>query len=378
MLTALLVIAVFWLAYSNGANDNFKGVATLYGCGAASYRTALIWTTGATVAGSLVSIILAGALAESFSGKGLLPDDVVTGAPVLLAVGSAAAITILLATVLGMPTSTTHALIGALMGISLLVSGAGVAMGSLRGGFFQPLLISPLLAIAGAAILYTILHRVRLASGVARDTCLCIGSEVKPVSLTRDGAATVAIPADGGPTITLGPSQRCVDRYGGRLIGVSAQTAVDSAHYLSAASVSFARAVNDTPKIAALLLAGGAAGAAGVPWQLALVAAAMAAGGLLSSRRIAETMSHRITGLNPGQGLTGNLVTAGLVLGASSLGAPVSTTHVSVGSLFGIGAVSGQARWGTIARILLTWVTTLPMGAVLGAAIYFSLTALGA
>lgn len=87
-------------------------------------------------------------------------------------------------------------------------------------------------------------------------------------------------------------------------------------------------------------------------------------------------MSRKITDLNPGQGLTANLATAGLVLGASRLGLPVSTTHVSCGTIFGIGMVSRSARWRTIGQILLTWVTTLPLGFLLGAGIYLLLSAI--
>jgi len=147
-------------------------------------------------------------------------------------------------------------------------------------------------------------------------------------------------------------------------------------HKLSGMAVCFARSVNDTPKIAALLLATGASGALAVYWKLGLVALAMALGGVLSSRRVAETMSKRITDLNAGQGLTGSLMTAFLVLVASRLGVPVSTTHVSCGSIFGIAMVSRQARWRTIGQILLTWVTTLPVGAALGASTFCLLSSL--
>lgn len=114
----------------------------------------------------------------------------------------------------------------------------------------------------------------------------------------------------------------------------------------------------------------GAAGAQRPAFTLVLVALAMAVGGWLQSRRVAETMSRDITDLNPGQGLTANLVTAFLVLGASRFGLPVSTTHVSCGSIFGIGAVRGDGRWSTIAKIFTTWVTTLPLAALLGALAY--------
>lgn len=71
--------------------------------------------------------------------------------------------------------------------------------------------------------------------------------------------------------------------------------------------------------------------------------------------------------MNPGQGLTANLITSALVLAASPLGLPLSTTHVSVGALFGIGAVTKQAKWKTVAGIFAAWLVTLPVAALLGA-----------
>ena len=106
---------------------------------------------------------------------------------------------------------------------------------------------------------------------------------------------------------------------------------------------------------------------------LASVALAMAIGGILNARRVAETMSRKITRMNPGQGFTANLVTAFLMTSASRLGLPVSTTHVSVGSLFGIGVVNRTAGAKTVLAILVAWATTLPTGAVLAAATYYLL-----
>ncbi len=106
---------------------------------------------------------------------------------------------------------------------------------------------------------------------------------------------------------------------------------------------------------------------------LALVAVAMAVGGLLNARKVTDTISHRITTMTPGQGLAGNLVTAALVTVASRIGLPVSTTHVSVGALFGIGLSNGSARWKVVRTILLAWATTLPLGALLAALAYWML-----
>ena len=69
----LLIVAALFIAFSNGANDNFKGFATVWGANALSYRQALVFATAATVAGSISSLILAEELVQHFSGKGLVP-----------------------------------------------------------------------------------------------------------------------------------------------------------------------------------------------------------------------------------------------------------------------------------------------------------------
>src|SRR5688572_24641975 len=107
-LAALILFATCFLAYSNGANDNFKGVATLFGSATTSYRLALRWATLTTFAGSVAAIVLAEGLVQRFSGKGLVPDALTTSPAFLAAVALGAATTIMLATLLGFPISTTH------------------------------------------------------------------------------------------------------------------------------------------------------------------------------------------------------------------------------------------------------------------------------
>ncbi|MGB4781456.1 anion permease, partial [Candidatus Methylomirabilis sp.] len=159
----------------------------------------------------------------------------------------------------------------------------------------------------------------------------------------------------------------CVQRYTGTTLGVSVQTVLDGVHYLSAGAVSFARGLNDTPKIVALSMA---AGGLDLTRGVYLVALFMALGGLLHAQRVAETMSKRITAIDPDQGFVANLVTSVLVIVASRWGLPVSTTHVSCGALFGIGAANGKAHWGVVRNIVLAWVVTLPVAALLAAGIY--------
>lgn len=145
------------------------------------------------------------------------------------------------------------------------------------------------------------------------------------------------------------------------LFGVSAHTLFDACHYLSAGAVSFARGLNDTPKIVALALS---LTPVGLNWGVVMVAMVMALGGLLEARKVAETVSQRITAMDHGEGLAANLVTSFLVIVASKWGLPVSTTHVSCGALFGIGMVNRQAQWRVIRTILLAWILTLPFAAI--------------
>ena len=86
-----------------------------------------------------------------------------------------------------------------------------------------------------------------------------------------------------------------------------------------------------------------------------------------------KLLNRRITDLNTGQGLAANITTAGLVLFASNLGVPVSRTHVSCGSIFGIGVASRQCRWRTVSGILATWITTLPAAAIFSGLLYLLL-----
>ena len=362
----LLAAAAFALAYANGANDTFKGVATLYGSRTLGYRPALWWATGATLAGCLAALALSGGLLMAFSGTGLVPEALIHQPAFLAAVAAGAAATILLATRAGWPVSTTHALIGALVGAGLAAAG-GVRLAQLGRSFVMPLAVSPVLSLAVTAALYPALRALRLGLGVERRMCLCVeGGAVEPVQLRSGGTAVLA---GSGLTLTVAQLEQCAERYAGRVFGVDAQWILDRLHVASAGAVSFARGANDAPKIAALLLAAGGLGLNGSASLLA-VGAAMAAGGLLNARRVALTMSHRITAMNHGQGFTANLVTAFLVLCASRWGLPVSTTHVSCGSLFGLGASTGRAQWPTVRSILLSWVLTLPCAALSAAGVY--------
>lgn len=367
---AIILLATLCLAYANGANDNFKGVATLFGSGTTNYRRALTWATVTTLLGSLTAVFLAGTLLKSFSGKGLVDTELAATADYGAAVALGAGLTVLIATRLGMPISTTHSLVGALVGAGW-IAGSAIHLGKLGGGFFVPLLVSPFLALFVTVLMYPVLTFARRRWGITSETCLCVGNET--VEVVATSCNSVALERAEELSIRLGDVVTCQSRYQGKMLGVDAGTVLDRLHFLSAGMVSFARGLNDTPKIAALLLLAPALGGFS---STALVGVVIAVGGLVSARRVAETMSQKITSMNHGQGFTANFITGLIVIGASRLGLPVSTTHVSCGSLFGIGTITRQAHWSVIGKILGAWLITLPMGATLGAVCYWCVRAL--
>ncbi len=124
MISLLLFVMVVFLGYANGANDNFKGVASIYGSKTASYRVSLIWATATTALGSAFSFILANGLLQQFSGKGIVPDNLSGSEHFLLAVAIGAGSTVGIATLVGFPISTTHVSVGSLFGVGLVTGQA--------------------------------------------------------------------------------------------------------------------------------------------------------------------------------------------------------------------------------------------------------------
>lgn len=313
LLIALFIVTLF-LAYSNGANDNFKGVATLFGSQTTNYKTAIWLATVTTFAGSVASVFLAGTLIKNFSGKGLVPDAIANAADFHLAVAIAASLTVIIATLTGFPISTTHGLTGALVGAGLVAIGTKVNFAALGNSFVLPLLLSPIIAIPLGGLIYSLFNYFS-----------------RTFNWTKN------------------------------------QKIIDVCHFISAGVVSFARGLNDTPKIVSLILI---IQAFSIQGGMLAIAVAMALGGLLNARKVAETMSKKLTSMNHTQGLSANIVTGVMVIAASNFGLPVSTTHVSVGSIFGVGVVSKTANVRVFYQIVLSWILTLPTAAIISGIAY--------
>jgi len=359
-MTLALFITVLLLAATNGSNDNFKGVATLYGSRTVGYWTSLGWASVTTLAGSLGSVYLAQALLKAFTGAGLVPADIAAQTGFAMAVAGGAGLTVALASWRGLPISTTHALVGAMSGAGLVAAGMDVHFGSLGKTFLLPLLASPLIAMIPAFIVAPLLRRLVARAERKQIDCLCVEQTaiVTPEGvMMRDTAM-----------LRTGSVAECSDSGARPLARISNSRVVDTLHFLFAGAVGFARGLNDTPKIAALLLP---IVVLDSHTAVLAVAIAMLLGGLLGARRVARTMSDKITDLDLGAGLAASLTTALLVSTASFNGLPVSTTHVSVGALAGAGA-SGKrgVNRKMVGTIAMSWVVTLPIGALFGAMLY--------
>lgn len=345
----ILLLLVLVLAAGNGANDVSKGVATLIGSGATQARRAILWGTLCTVAGGLSAIAWGSALAGSF-GSGFTAPGFRIDLTFLTATLAGASLWLLIATRTGLPVSTTHALLGGLVGAVLASTGAeGLHAAAVANKALLPLLLSPVIAIALCGGVLLVARYVTTRIPPWRDGCCP----------REDWLLNPFVCANGNSPAPPRWQQRCWTTL----------------HWLSSGTTSFARGLNDTPKIAAFLLLaaaitpGSALALLGTHWLIVLVVAAMGAGSLWGGYRVLQVLAHRITPMNPATGLVANAGTSLLVLFATPLGLPVSTTHVSAGALIGI-------RWANRTRpaesdalrgILLAWLATLPASALLAA-----------
>lgn len=370
MILIFLFLAACFLAYTNGANDNFKGVPTLFGSKTTNYKKAITWATVTTIAGSIAAIFLASTLVKNFSGKGLVPDSLIQSPEFAISIALGAALTVFIATKIGMPISTTHSLVGALFGSGVVAVGTAFNFAKLGNAFLMPLIVSPLMAAILSLIAYTIFRKLRVALNVTKETCVYIGDEYVPTIKNTNTNQFLSIEATSQKVVRVMDEEACIERYKGDFIGLNAQKMLDFAHFISAGIVSFARGLNDTPKIVGLLIV---INALEIKWGMVAVAIAMATGGLLNAKKVGEMISKKITPMNSGQGFTANLITGLLVTTASVHGLPVSTTHVSVGSIFGIGTVTKKANLKVVRNILLSWLLTLPIAAICSAFIYWLL-----
>ncbi len=368
-----LLALILALAFANGTNDVSKAIATLVGSGVTNYPTAIRWGTVWTIAGAGLSALVATAMVKTFS-TGLVQPDLTIPPALALAVLSGAMAWVLLASRTGLPVSTTHALTGAIIGAGVMAFGQeGLMWPALAKKIALPLLLSPLLAFTVAIIVHPL---IRALGDRWEGECLCVMPTARAlVTIDAHGMTrTLFQTTSPGQPVLAVPSQ--CDRAGlsGLVIGL------DSIHWISSGLASLARGTNDAPKIVAMLLLGQSlAMPANSPLRMAAlagVALAMGLGSYWGGLHVTQVLAEKVTRMNHIEGLSANLTTSSLVMISATLGLPVSTTHVSSSSIIGIGLLKGfqAVSWTTVRDMVLAWIVTIPIAALLACFAYLIFT----
>ena len=409
LLIALAIILALFMTWGIGANDVANALGTSVGSGAINYRTAILLAAGFELAGA----VLAGGRVTETIRRGIIDPTPIESSPEVLAFGMlaallGAAIWLALATVRGWPVSTTHSIVGAVVGFGVVGVGLdAVAWGKL-GQIAAGWLVSPLL---GGAIAFALMHSIRRlilntdrpfdnAVRWAPAYVFLVGFIVALVTLFRglthlqlelSVAASVLI------ALAIGLGCAVAGRYalGMReieLIGdrkahfARVEAAFAPMMVFTACAMAFAHGSNDVANgvgplaaVYGLVRSGGEiAQRSPLPlWILLLGGAGLVLGIATYGFRVMQTIGARITVLTPTRGFCATLAAAVTVVLASRTGMPVSTTHVVVGAVMGVGLARGIAALDlrVIVSIVIAWVVTLPAGGILAALIFFALRA---
>jgi PiT family inorganic phosphate transporter len=320
-----VIVVALAFDFTNGFHDTANYVATWVGTRALSPRMAVLISAAANLAGAFVTTAVAKTV-----GKGIIDTGLATEKTVLAALFGAI-VWNLFTWWLGLPSSSTHALIGGLVGAALVQSGSkGVQWHGIVEKVVIPGAVSPLIGFAGAFVLMVIIYRVffRVPPGVAHRGF----------------------------------------RYGQLVTGTW---------------VAFTHGANDAQKtmgvITLALVANGniSADTFNVPtWVKIAAGLTIAAGTYAGGWRIIRTLGQRIYKMQPEHGFAAQLSAGSTLYIGTHYGFPISTTHVVTGSVMGAGAVRGfsAVKWGIAGNILTAWLLTLPAAALVAAAFYYPVT----
>jgi PiT family inorganic phosphate transporter len=327
-LTLVIIVIVVALVfdYINGFHDAANSIATVVSTRVLSPGQAVIWAAFFNFA---AAFIFGTAVAKTI-GSGMIDITIVTQS-VILAGLIGAIVWDLITWYYGLPTSSSHALIGAYAGAAIAKAGTGAL---LPGGWTKTLLFIVLAPLIGFA--------------------LGFGLMVAILWIMRPFA----------------PSR--VDRYFRKL------------QLLSAAAYSLGHGSNDAQKtmgiIAGALFAAGYIKEFHIPFWVEMAAySAISMGTLSGGWRIIHTMGSKITRLQPVGGFAAETAGAISLFTATALGVPVSTTHTITGAIIGVGSTRrlSAVRWGVAGQIVWAWILTIPISAVIAAGVFYLLAAMG-
>jgi len=324
MIFVLIFLALIF-DFTNGFHDSSNIVATPIASGALPPRVALYLAAAAHFAGPF----LFGVAVATTIGEGLLNDMAITITVVVAALASAVAWNII-TWYIGLPSSSSHALVGGLLGSAILYAGVDVVQLTGLVKILLALLISPILGLIGGFLL------MKMTMFASREATPAVNTLFRRLQI-----------------LTLG-------------------------------GLALSHGTNDAQKtmgvIAMGLLAGGYITSFFVPtWVILISALAIAFGTSFGGWRLIRTLGGKIYRIRPVHGFASQIAGAAVILSAALVGGPVSTTQVMSTAIIGVGAAQriNMVRWSILQELLVAWVLTIPSTAALSAALFFVLSRLG-
>jgi len=397
----------FFMAWGIGANDVANAMGTSVGARALTLWQAVLVACVFEFAGAY----LAGGEVTSTIRKGIIDAGVMSDNPELLVYGMiasllAAGIWLLIASYFGWPVSTTHSIVGAIVGFAAVGIGIDAVAWGKVGSIVASWVISPVIAGTVSFLLFTSVKRlilqtsdpfmnakryvpfyIFLAGFVVSMVTFLKG--LKHVGLSFTASESIAWSLVFALVISLLGTlvlQRIdntkKEKNGAMFDGVERIFAV--LMVFTACAMAFAHGSNDVANaigplaaIVSVVQSGGEIASKSIlpPWILLIGASGIVIGLGTLGYRVMMTVGRAITELTPSRGFAAELAAAGTVVVASGTGLPISTTHTLVGAVLGVGLARGigAINLGVVGKIILSWIVTLPVGAGLSILFFFAL-----
>ena len=408
--TILLVLAVvfgFYMTWGIGANDVANAMGTSVGSGAITVMQAIVIAAIFEFAGAFI----AGGNVTATIRKGIVDPSSIANQPELLVFGMlaallAAAVWLMIASSRGWPVSTTHSIVGALVGFAV----AGIGMDAVHWGKIGQIaaswVISPALGGLIAFLLMMSIRRFILNTEQPFQSArrwgpvyvFLVGFIISLVTLFKGLKhlnLELTVPQSFFSAVAFGLLTAGIGWVLIRKVEVDPEADRDF-HFASvekifvpmmiftACAMAFAHGSNDVANgigplaaVASIIKSGGeVAQAAELPlWILIMGGAGIVIGLATMGYRVMQTIGTRITQLTPSRGFCATLAAAATVVLASRTGLPVSTTHIAVGAVIGVGLARGVGAIDlrVIGGIVVSWLVTLPVGGILAALFFFTL-----
>ncbi len=408
-----LVLAIlfgFFMAWGVGANDVANAMATSVGSKALTIKQAIIIAAIFEFAGA----VLAGGQVTKTIRKGIIDVTSIADTPELLVYGMlasllAAGIWLLVASSKGWPVSTTHTIVGAVVGFAVAGIGADAVQWAKVGSIVMSWVVSPVLAGSIAFMLFrsvqfSILNKnnpLENAKKYVPFYIFLVGFIISLVTMVK-GLKHVGLEISTAQcyilSVVIGLVVMAIGT--GMIKRLKFDPAADKDFHfanvekifavlmmVTACAMAFAHGSNDVANaigplaaVVSIVQSGGAvAQKSALPiWILGLGGAGIVVGLIMYGRRVIETVGSGITELTPSRGFAATLAAATTVVLASGTGLPISTTHTLVGAVLGVGLARGigSLDLGIVRTIFMSWVITLPAGALLSIIFFFVLKTL--